>query len=502
MTHVSPRTRVATVFGIAISALVSVRHSESADDHHSLELSDEVIPYEELGEGFIERPKPVTELIEDIVFPQNRERDALLEERNEGNPDIVVPPRKTIFGDNPFLGLGAITPGVETPTGAIWQPSLIIFGEFRSAVQTFNDGENEISQWSNRFDLFANYYLTPTERLFLGVRPLDDEGRFTGYNFGGDRGSGGEEAFNFELRSLYFEGDFGELFPRLDPNDSGHLDYGFSIGRQAVNFQDGIMINDSIDAVGITRSSLFLLGSSATRITAMFGLNQIHRGDNVRDRNAQIYGLFLSSDYEKSTYDVDLAYVDGSQKTGGDGVYLGLAQTRRFGRINSTLRANFSWALDEGSSAVDDGILLTAQLSRTPTWNHDLIYLNAFVGIDNYTSAARDPSVGGPLGNMGILYAAVGLGDYGAALGNRAEDAIGFGLGYQHFFDEAKRRQLIGEIGGRLSTSGANDDAVAIGAQYQRVLNDNTILVLGGAGSYHEERGAGYGARLEMRFKF
>ena len=269
-----------------------------------------------------------------------------------------------------------------------------------------------------------------------------------------------------------------------------------------MNFQDGIMLNDNFDALGITRSSLFLLGSSATRITGMFGMNEIHRGDNIRDRDARIYGLFVSSDYEKSTYDVDLAYVDGSNESGGDGVYAGVAQTRRFGHINSTLRANFSWALDERNPAVDTGQLLTAQLSRTPNYNHDLIYVNGFVGFNNYTSAARDPAVGGPLGNIGILFAAVGLGQYGAPLGNNARKSVGAAIGYQHFFDSEKQSQLIVEAGGRTPTDGANDSAVAIGAQYQRAFGQHAILVLGGFGSHHEQRGGGYGARMEMRIKF
>ena len=493
-------SRYSATAAVSVVYLSTAWIASAAED--SLGLSDEVVPYEELGDGFIERPKPVTEVIEDTLFPQNRERDELIKRRNDGEVDLEIPERKTIFGENPFLGLGAITPGFESPTGAIWQPSLIIYGQYRSAVQTFNNGDFEASEWMNRLDLFANYYLTPTERFLVAIRPLDREGGFTGYRFGGDDSSGWEEDFNVELTSLYFEGDFGELFPRLDPDDSRNLDYGFSIGRQPVNFQDGIMINDNIDAVGVTRSSLFLFGSSATRITAMYGRNQIHRGDNVRDRDAQMVGVFLSSDYEKSTYDVDLAYVDGSAESGGDGMYLGLAQTRRFGHINSTLRANFSWALDEETEAVNNGTLLTAQLSRTPKWNHDLIYLNAFVGIDDYTSAARDPSVGGPLGNIGILYAAVGLGDYGAALGNRANESVGLGVGYQHFFDEDKSRQLIVEAGGRASTGGEDDSAIAIGAQYQKALNQHAILVLGAFGSHHEERGGGYGARVEMRVKF
>ncbi len=487
---------------ISLATVTLIPWISSADDDHSLELSDEFVPYEELGDGFTERPKPVTEVIEDTLFPVNRERDALIKERNEGNPDIEVPERKTLFGENPFLGVGAITPGFESPTGAIWQPSLIIYGQYRTAIQTFNNGIEDTTEWANRLDLFANYYLTPTERILFAVRPLDEGGDFTGYRFGGNEGSGGEEAFNLEVRSLYFEGDFGELFPRLDPDDSGSLDYGFSIGRQPVDFQDGIMINDDLDAFGITRSSLFLFGSSATRITAMYGRNEVNRGDNVLDRDASIYGLFLSSDYEKSTYDVDLAYVDGSEESGGDGLFLGVAQTRRFGHLNSTLRANFSWALDEETPAISTGTLLTAQLSRTPTWNNDLIYLNLFAGIDDYTSAARDPSVGGPLGNIGILFAAIGLGDYGAPLGNRANEAVGAGLGYQHFLEADKSRQLIVELGGRAGTDGGDDGALALGAQYQHALSDHTILVLGGFGSHHEERGGGYGARVEMRVKF
>ena len=474
---------------------------QAADDH-SLELSDEVVPYEEIGKDFLERPKPVTELIEDLLFSQNRERDRIIKERTEENSDIKIPERKTIFGKNPFLGVGSIIPGFEIPGGAVWQPTLIAYGEFRSAVQTFNDGDNEVTEWANRLDLFINLYLTPTERILFALRPFDEEGAFSGYRFGGDRGSGGESHFNLEIRSLFFEGDFGELFPNIDPEDRRSLDYGFAIGRQPVNFQDGIMLNDVFDAVGITRSSLFLLGSSATRITGMFGMNEIHRGNNVRDRDARIYGLFITSDYDKSTWDLDLAWVTGDKSNGGDGAYVGLAQTRRFGHINSTLRANFSWALDDESKVVGTGTLLTAQLSRTPSWNHDLIYVNAFWGIDDYTSTARDPAVGGPLGNIGILFAAVGLGQYGAPLGSRADSAVGAAIGYQHFLGLDKDQQIIVEIGGRTDTDGRDDSDAALGVRYQQAMGQHSILVLDAFGSVHEDRGGGYGARTELRFKF
>ncbi|MCP4846369.1 MAG: hypothetical protein GY899_00280, partial [Verrucomicrobiaceae bacterium] len=379
---------------VSVILLASACFSLSLHAADELGLSDKVTPYDELGRDSTQRIKPITERIEDAIFPGNRSREENIHER-KNNPAIQIEKRKTLFGRNPFLGSGEISPGFETPSGAIWQPYLIIYGESRSALQTFDNGGREISEWANRLDVFANLYLTPTERINLGLRPLDSGGQFSGYRFGGTEGSGTENHLNLDIQSLYFEGDFGELFPNLDPLDQESLDYGFSIGRQPVNFQDGIMLNDSFDAIGITRSSLFLLGSSATRITGMLGINELHRGDNVIDRNALIYGLFFSSDYSKATYDLDLAYVNSSTAAGSDGLYLGCAQTRRFGHLNSTLRANFSWALDQETSAVANGSLFTAQFSRTPTYNNDLIYLNAFAGIDNYTSAARDPATGG-----------------------------------------------------------------------------------------------------------
>ena len=60
------------------------------DDHHSSELTEEHIPLQ--LEGFPERPKYLLEL------------------------------------GNPYLGTGRIKPGIQLPTGAVWQPSLIVFG--------------------------------------------------------------------------------------------------------------------------------------------------------------------------------------------------------------------------------------------------------------------------------------------------------------------------------------------------------------------------------------
>jgi hypothetical protein len=448
-------------------------------------LSDEVVPWQDLGKGqeeLIRRPELVLEAVRSML-PSDEEA-------------------KTTSPMTSFLGRGPIAPGFEVPGGAVVQPQLVIWGEYRYGLQTFDNGLRNVSEFVNRLDLFANLYLSQTERFVIGFRPLDRDGDFTGYRSGGGSGDGWDEHFNADPQVFFFEGDLGEMFPNWDPEDRRHADFNLAVGRMPLEFQDGLMLNDSFDAVSLTRSSLFGFGSSALRVTGVYGFNEINRGDNREDGDASLYGLFAAADYEKATYEVDLVYVDGDAKTGGDGVYLGLGQVRRFGHWNSTLRANFSWALDDETAAVSTGTLLFSQLSRTMTYNRDIGYANLFWGIDDYASAARDPAVGGPLGRTGLLFDAVGLGEYGSALGNRANAAVGGALGYQHFLDERNRKQVVGEIGGRVATEEEGRSAGAVGARYQQAMGKHTIFLIDGFGALYDDDQAGYGGRCEMRFKF
>jgi hypothetical protein len=481
------------------------------DAASDLLLSDEATPWEDIGEDFLKRPAPVTEVIEDLVFESNRERKEIIEERNRTGVDLEAPERKTLFGKNPFLAPGSIVPGFEMPGGAVWQPSVIIYGTFRTALQTFDNGLRNVSEWANRLDLFTNVYLTPTERILFSIRPLDTGGNFTSYQF--NNPDGYNSSLNGRIRSLYFEGDFGELFPNLDPDDSRSLDYGFAVGRMPLNFQDGIMINDSVDAIGITRASTFLFGASASRLTGLVSWGQIHRGNNApsinggnnfEDNGATLFGLFYSADYSKSTYEVDLAYVNGGSRIGGDGLYFGVGQTRRFGKINSTLRANFSWALDGDTPVVDDGALLFSQLSRTMDFNHDIGYVNTFVGMGNYTSAARDPSTGGPVGGInGLMFGAVGLGGYGSGLSNQTNEAVGMAIGYQHFLDgQFSKRQVSAEIGGRISTDGNSRSGGGISARYQHGLDQHSIIRVEGFVGVYDDSTTGAGLRCEWMYQF
>lgn len=460
-------------YGVALLALTFTTTQQSHAAGGGLSrLSDEPIPLQ--TEDFPERPAPLIE-----------------------------------WGENPFLGNGFIGPGFETKTGATWQPLFIVYGTFRSALQTFDSGAGtgNITEWSNRLDIFGNLYLTPTERLNIGFRPLDQNNTFSGYRFDDDSNDDNSvNAINGNIESLFFEGDFGEIFPNLDLEDTRSLDFGFSIGRQPLRFQDGLLISDSVDSIGITRSSLFWFGSSAFRITGLYGWSDINRGNNIIDGNSQMVGVFTATDYDKFSIEVDALYTFSDDASGGDQFNFGVAYIRRIGLVNTSVYFNSSFAVDDPAisgpgSPTDDGSLVLAQFSITPPYSTDIVYTSFFWGIDEFRSAARGPSTGGPLGNVGVLFAAVGNGRYGAPLSNIADHSVGAAIGYQKFFNHG-RQQLITELGGRVSTNGTQKDAIALGVRYQHAIGKHLIWETSGFGTLRDPSETSYGLRSEFIIKF
>jgi hypothetical protein len=469
----------------------------------------------------------------------------------QGFPDRPKPLIE--IGQSPFLSPGQIGTGFVGPTGAVWQPEFLVYGTARLAFQSFDDGtHHQITEFATRLDLFGNLYLTPTERILIGFRPLDRQAGpdYSGYRF--EPQNGPQNDLNLYVTTLFFEGDLSSLFPRIDPNGTKSLDYNFSIGRQPFSFQDGIMINDDLDdAIGINRTSAFFLGASALRSTAIAILHDLHRNDNLRDDSAALFGLFNSADYAKSTVDLDLAFVSADSRTGGDGFYAGVGATQRLGLVNSTFRVNTSVALDHDTPAVSTGTLLLAQFSTTLPDSKDIVYLDLFWGIDQYASAARGPDLGGPLSNIGLLFAAQGLGEYGAPIGDQPDNSVGAALGYQKFIDGTEK-QLTVELGGRIATSDhlhfyrgpqsntnarvqsentssdpdgldpdadaaaadvvspppeSNSDrneptAIALAARYQMKLDQHKVLIFDAFVGFPDDRSTAFGFRSELLLKF
>lgn len=443
------------------------------------------------------------------------------------------PPPLLELGDK-FFGTGPLQHGIQLPTGQVWTPNFILFGTCQSAVQYFHDplaagsspaqpgGEKTRGEWANRLDIFGNLQLSGTERLLIGFRPLDDgvfarpgQARYSGYQFTPDEQRGWVYKFTAEPTTLFFEGDLGQIFPGLDPQGTAPWDVGFSVGRQPLLYQDGLLLDDDLDVLGVTRNTFLPQGTSNLQVTGLYGWNQINRGDGINHGDHLLLGLTTAADLHSTTWHVDLFYVQGHAAISG-GAYGGVSVAQRIGVINATFRVLGSKALGKtsggpaaavsdfgnGASAVGNGALLFSELSTTVPFRSDLIYLDSFWGIDRFTSAARGPDRGGALGRVGILFAEEPIGRFGSALSSNPEKAVGFALGYQAFLDADRRRQLVIETGGRIGTGHPSAGALAAGAQFQQAFGQHVVLEIGSFVAVNEAKGPSYGGRAAMRYEF
>ena len=446
-----------------------------------------------------------------LATAQHGNHDGEEEHDHSRLTDVYIPPQTSTFPERPaplfewgngFLEPGPLKEPIRLPTGAIWSPNLIVWGTARSGLSTHSAKDSDAAQWANRLDLFAQAKLSPTERFVIGVRPLDKNGVFTGYDLKeGDTTDG----FNLDVRTFFFEGDFGEIFPGLDREDTRALDIGFGIGRQPVNFQEGILINDVVDAFTVTRNSLRFGGLSNFRATALFAWDEIEPAGQGEDPEGGMLGVLTAADFTDSYVEVDLLTTFSDNPAIGDGLYGGIGATQRFGEMASTFRANASLSLDDDSTVIDDGLLLTSVLSWVPHGTHegggDNLYVGSFLGIDNFTSASRSPSAPGPLANIGILFAATGLGNIGAPISPQGADVIGGSVGYQHIM-HGGRSQIIYEAGLRLATDNQDDNTIAVGARYRKAIGQRMILTLDAFAGNDAIDDNFIGGRVEILWRF
>lgn len=442
------------------------------------------------------------------------------------DPDAVPDrPWRLEAGDR-FVGTGNIKRGWALPGGAVLQPSVLVSGLYRTSVQSFDSGNVVYSEWANRLDIFANIKLTnATERIVVGMRPLDDNfataspltGQFTGYGFRPDHQADSDSInhFNADITTLFFEGELAEMIPNADFRDETALDVHVIVGRQPLFYQEGILIFDTMDAVGITKNQIRFPFGQNLQLSFLYAWDEINRGDNVESDDADLFLWSAVADFTRTTVNFDVVYVsdDGSINLPGrpdaDGFYSGLSFVQRIGKFQTAFRAVMSHALDDRvpkgmgpSSAVDDGVVLFAEASFTPAWTENLMYATLFWGIDNYTPAARTSGAAGPMGRAGINFAGPGMGRFGAPVSNYAQDAVGGAVGYQWWFDHDFRKNLVAEIGWRKDTNDTSTGAGGLSFRYQQAFGEHVLLQLDAHGSIAEGRDEGWGSRVELRYAF
>jgi hypothetical protein len=414
-----------------------------------------------------------------------------------------IPARPSLMlelGD-PFLDTGKLYEGFYVPViGAVWQPRLWVYSTTRTALQSFDNGNGHVLEWNNRIDVYANLQLTGTEKINWGIRPLDKNrpGQFTGYNFTDGRDDDWFTNFNSITRTLFFEGDLASLIPNLDRKGDGWWDFGFTVGRQVFNFQEGIMINDNLDAVGIVRNNLHPFGIPNFRISALYAWGDLDRNSFALrgDSDPELYGLFLSADTGWNTINMDMIYVDDNIAI-GDAYYAGIASIQRMGHVSTAFRVNTSQSIDVESPGVGDGVIVSVELSKNVVRSDDIVYFNLYNAFGNFVQAGREPISGGPLGSLGILFASPNLGNYGAELNPLANRVGGVATGYQAFWNH-HRTNLILEYAMRIDNSDTDFNDYAVGAQLQQAIGRRLQLQFESYFALRENRDNTTGARAEL----
>ena len=328
---------------------------------------------------------------------------------------------------------------------------------------------------------------------------------------------------------------------------------GLSVGRQPITFQDGLLVNDFIDAVGVTRNSLHPGGTANLRFTGLYGWNQINRqappvrGDiaSVPDRRfgnreadrTRLVGGFTEIDWRSTTAAFDAIYVRGGaldEAPAGvrprDGLYAGVSFAGRpgSGAFNAALRLLTSFPVGQGAPDTSPsglgavprrGTLVFSELSWTPHNTDNYVYANAFRAHGDYRAAALDPTIPGPLARAGILFAGPGLGSARGALSPLATDVVGAAIGHQ-IFSADKRRQLLLEGAARYSTAACSSalavcepHEIAGGARFQVAVGRRNVFVFdafaardflrsGGVEPAGGTGRLGFGGRAEMQVQF
>ena len=171
--------------------------------------------------------------------------------------------------------------------------------------------------------------------------------------------------------------------------------------------------------------------------------------------------------------------------------------------MSTAFRINSSISIDEEipDNVVGDGTLLTAEFSITPSESEDIAYFNPFVSVGNFTQAGREPILGGPQANTGILFASPNLSTYGAEISPFVDDDVGFALGYQAFWDN-RRRNLVLEMAGRHDFSGDGIDQLGLGFQLQQAVGQHVQLQLEGFQTLNERQDDAFGGRFEILFVY
>lgn len=466
-----------------------------------------------------DNPKDKEETSSEVKKRKKYSLDEDFEEPENIGQSTPLRPAAAVEVGNTTEEPGPVDKGYKVYSDVTWRPQFVasILSESVGGYRRTNRGE-DTGTINTNLDIILKFALTETEQFKAVFRPLDDDdGEVLSYQFGRKEVRGFKtKGLNAQVRQLFFEGKLHNTMPWLSNEDLDWMNFGYSVGLQAIRTDDGIVLDDdSVGAVGISIDNGSDYGEHTPecikeikaarkenrnpvldcehsdgdkytrgRLAAVFMTYGVHRGDRQRDDKSWIAGLRGDMDHANFTAMLDIFYADGSREA-GDGVFVGgaIRPTYSVFGIDTTLRGAISIPTSDETEATKSGGIGILELSKTVR-DKDQLYLNLFGVVDDYRAAGLDPRAAGPLGPVGILFRPLAR-NVPTAMSRDTSSSIGAALGYK-LFGEDRDWQVTAEVAGK-TYLGRNDDAdgdsqdqLGFGVRVRKQFGQNAEVILGG----------------------
>jgi hypothetical protein len=433
-----------------------------------------------------------------------------------GGKRAVRTPRPLLELGFPQYREGSFGPGHDLiGSKNLVRPQLLVYGDWRTAVALNNNGETETGLIATRLNLDIDLKITATERLHAFVRPIDQGGKFSRYEFFGDDRSQGDPVFDVNIENLFFEGDIGSIYSGLADRYVAY-DVPITFGLVPMFIQNGIWLEDAFvgGAIAYTARNSRQLDITNYDITLFAGFDKVSNAGlkdangALADHSANVFGVATWADMREGHLEADWGYIDDTRDTQGDFSHhnMMVGWTKRYGGlISNSTRAvwNFGQSPSSGQEKTADGAALLFENSLITSLPSTLVpYFNAFIGLDQPQPLARGGT--GLLKNTGINFETDGLTGY-PKLDDTARDSWGGAVGVEYLFDLS--RSLVGEfatVQAMSNASAATVDQYALGLRYQMNLNgrDRWLLRTDAIYGFIREAEDISGVRVELRKKF
>ena len=459
--------------------------------------------------------KTQTNTESDLFRPDPQyENDYSAEEQVDiyGGKVAVDPPRPLIE-----LGRQQYTSGLYDPSNTLFGEKnplltgLAIYGDWRTAVALNQNNGKEIAQVATRLNLDVDLKLTATERIHAFFTPLQNNAKFTRFEFAGTDGDGlFSDELDFNPQTLFFEGDLGSLYTGFTSTEAT-FDLPFTAGLFPLFLQNGIWANDAIlgGAFTLPARNSPLLGLSNYDLTFFAAFDNVDNAGlvdengKVDNENANLYGVTAFIDAINGYIEAGYGFLQGvDQQEGQQEHFVTAAYTRRYYNTvsNSTrLFANFGSERDKNG----DGFAVISENSLISGLPSTLVpYANFFVGTGS-PKPLVDGNNAGILKNVGINFETDALTGY-PKLDDTASNALGGAIGLQYLFN--LDQQIVVELATVQPFEddgiGAADPQYAIGVRYQLPLSRGWLLRADATYQILEGVEDNFGLRAEMRNKF